>query len=63
MVEVNNAMTKLKTLLAQFAANRGGGTAIEYSIIAAGIASAIVAAIALTGTSVEALWTTVTNAF
>lgn len=56
-------MTKLGTLLAQFAANRCGGTAIEYSIIAAGIASAIVGVVFATGTSVEALWTTVANVF
>jgi pilus assembly protein Flp/PilA len=45
--------------LARFAADRRGATAIEYSIVAAGIACAIAATLTLTGTSLVNLWTTI----
>jgi Flp pilus assembly pilin Flp len=48
--------------LARFAADKRGTTAIEYSIVAAGIACAIAATLTLTGTSLLNLWTTVQNA-
>jgi pilus assembly protein Flp/PilA len=48
--------------LARFAADSRGATAIEYSIVAAGIACAIAATLTLTGTSLLNLWTTVQNA-
>jgi pilus assembly protein Flp/PilA len=39
-----------------------GATAIEYGLIAAGIAGAIIVTIGLLGGSVVAMWTTVANA-
>ena len=55
-------MIELGKKIARFAADRRGATAIEYSIIAAGIAAASAATRALTGTSVLNLWTTVGDA-
>lgn len=49
------------TLLA-FIRDENAATAIEYSIIAAGIASAIVAALSGLGTSVSGVWDKVGNA-
>jgi pilus assembly protein Flp/PilA len=43
--------------------NRSGATAIEYAIIAGGIAAVLVGAIAMLGGTVEALWTAVRTAF
>jgi len=40
-----------------------GTTAIEYALIAAGVALAIVAAISALGTQVDAKFTTVSNTF
>ena len=40
-----------------------GATAIEYAIIAAGIAAAIIAAVTTLGSSVNGMFTTVANAF
>jgi pilus assembly protein Flp/PilA len=44
-----------------FIAQRGA-TAIEYGLIAAGITLAIIAAVQLMGTKVNALWTSVSAA-
>jgi len=49
--------------LVGFIRNESGATAIEYSIIAAGIASAIAAAVTGLGTSVNGLWEKVGNIF
>ena len=46
-----------------FLSDRNGATAIEYSLIAAGIAAAIVATIASLGTSVNSMWQAVSDAF
>jgi pilus assembly protein Flp/PilA len=43
--------------------NRSGATAIEYALIAAGIAVVLVGVVATLGGTVEALWTTVKTAF
>jgi pilus assembly protein Flp/PilA len=51
-----------RTLLA-FIRNENGATAIEYSLIAAGIASAIAAAVTGLGTSVNGAWEKVGNIF
>ncbi|RDV03821.1 Flp family type IVb pilin [Undibacter mobilis] len=51
-----------RTLLG-FIRDENGATAIEYSLIAAGIASAIVAAVSGLGTSVNGVWEKVGNAF
>lgn len=50
-------------LLRRLLHNRSGATAIEYAIIAAGIAGVLVGAIATLGGSVTAMWTTILNAF
>ena len=47
-------MTKL---LARFAKDESGATAIEYGLIAAGIGVAIVTAVQLVGTDLDALFT------
>ena len=47
----------------QFAHNRSGATAIEYALIVAGIAVAIVAIITTLGGNVNAMYTSVSAAF
>ena len=42
-----------------FISDDSGATAIEYGLIAAGIAVAIIAAVGLLGTSLEGMFTTV----
>ena len=42
-----------------FMNDESGATAIEYGLIAAGIAVAIIAAVGLLGTSLEGMFTTV----
>jgi pilus assembly protein Flp/PilA len=51
------------TTLRSFAANRNGATAIEYSLIAAGIAGVIIAVVFSLGTSVAQMWTIVLDGF
>ena len=46
-----------------FLNDRGGATAIEYSLIAAGIAAAIIATVTGLGTSVKAMWESISSAF
>jgi pilus assembly protein Flp/PilA len=46
----------------RFLADRHGTTAIEYAIIAAGVAGAILATITALGGSVTTLWTSVKDA-
>ena len=48
--------------LRRFAADQGGATAIEYAIIAAGIAGVLVAVIGTLGSSVQAKFTSTANA-
>ena len=48
--------------LRRFVRNESGATAIEYAIIAAGVAAVLVAAIAALGGKVTNLWTAVKNA-
>ncbi|HWK95208.1 MAG TPA: Flp family type IVb pilin [Pseudolabrys sp.] len=50
-----------RTLLA-FIRNESGATAIEYSLIAAGVASAIIAAVNGLGTKVNGTWESVSTA-
>jgi pilus assembly protein Flp/PilA len=49
-------------LLLQFGKDRLGATAIEYSILAAGIALAIIATVQGLGTNVNAMFGTVLSA-
>ncbi|HWM82254.1 MAG TPA: Flp family type IVb pilin [Pseudolabrys sp.] len=51
------------TLVRSFTANRKGATAIEYSLIATGIAGAIITIVFTLGTSVTQMWTTVLDGF
>lgn len=51
----------MRTLLG-FWRNEDGATAIEYALIAAGVASAIIAAVNGLGTSVKTMFTSVSTA-
>ena len=48
--------------LRHFLRNQRGATAIEYAIIAAGVAAVLVGIITTLGGNVSALWTAVKNA-
>jgi pilus assembly protein Flp/PilA len=50
------------SLLTCFLRNEDGATAIEYGLIAAGIAVAIIATVAGLGTKLNSTFTTVNNA-
>ncbi len=52
----------LSEKIRKFAADESGVTAIEYGLIAAGIAVAIITAVGLLGTELSGLFTTVKNA-
>jgi pilus assembly protein Flp/PilA len=51
------------TVLSRFLREEHGATAIEYAIIAAGIAVAIAASVTSLGSSVNGLFTSVSTAF
>ncbi len=53
---------KLSEKIRKFAADESGVTAIEYGLIAAGIAVAIIVAVGLLGTELSAMFDTVTKA-
>ena len=55
--------TVIRTHAHRLIADESAATAIEYAIIASGIASAIAAIIATLGSSVVTMWTTVKDAF
>jgi pilus assembly protein Flp/PilA len=46
-----------------FCADESGATAIEYALIASGIAGAIIAVVTTLGGNVKTMWTTISNAF
>ncbi len=46
-----------------FLRDDGGATAIEYALIASGIAAAIIAVVIALGTSVTGMYTSVSNSF
>ncbi len=52
----------LSEKIRKFAADASGATAIEYGLIAAGIAVAIITAVGLLGTELSAMFTAVTAA-
>jgi len=56
-------MRHFTTNLRRFVIARDGATAIEYAIIAAGIAAAIVTTVTALGGSLSALWGLVANIF
>ena len=51
----------MKNLIARFVKDESGATAIEYGLIAAGIALAIIAAVNGLGTKLNATFTSVSN--
>jgi pilus assembly protein Flp/PilA len=55
-------MAAFKTLLQAYAADKEGATAIEYGLIAAGIAVAIVTILGTMGTNLAASFTTISGA-
>ena len=52
----------MKNLLSRFVADESGATAIEYGLIAAGIAVAIITVVTTLGTNLTATFTKVANA-
>lgn len=52
----------MKRLIARFARDESGATAIEYGLIAAGISVAIIAAVQGLGTALNSTFTTVSTA-
>jgi pilus assembly protein Flp/PilA len=56
-------MRHVATDLRRFVVARDGATAIEYAIIAAGIAAAIVTTVTALGGSLSAMWGLVANIF
>jgi len=52
-------MSNSKTFLSKFLKDESGATAIEYGLIAAGIAVAIIVAVNLVGTSLTAQFNTI----
>ena len=52
----------MSKLLARFLANESGATAIEYGLIAAGIAVVIITAVKLVGTNLSGTFNNVANA-
>jgi pilus assembly protein Flp/PilA len=52
----------MTTMLARFIANDTGATAIEYGLIAAGIAVAIIATVVGLGSQLNTTFTSVNNA-
>jgi pilus assembly protein Flp/PilA len=56
-------MQDLNRAVRNFAADKRGATAIEYAIIASGIAGAIIVVVGTLGTAVSDMWTAVKNAF
>ena len=59
---VKQAESSMKNLLSQFFADESGATAIEYGLIAAGIAVVIIAAVQLIGTNLTSTFTTIAGA-
>ena len=51
----------MKKLLARFAKDESGATAIEYGLIAAGISLAIIAAVNGLGTTLSSKFTSINN--
>jgi pilus assembly protein Flp/PilA len=52
----------MKKLFTRFLKNESGATAIEYGLIAAGIAVVIITAVKLVGTNLTATFNSVANA-
>jgi pilus assembly protein Flp/PilA len=54
-------MTKLRQQIRRFCADENGATAVEYAIIAVGVAVVIVVAVTGIGSSVKASFTSASN--
>jgi pilus assembly protein Flp/PilA len=52
----------MKNLFVNFLCNEGGATAIEYGLIAAGIAVVIITAVQLVGTNLSGTFSSVSSA-
>jgi pilus assembly protein Flp/PilA len=52
----------MKRLIAEFLSDRSGATAIEYALIAAGIAAVIIVTVGMLGTTVAGRYTAVKDA-
>lgn len=52
----------MKNLVSRFIKHESGATAIEYGLIAAGIAMAIITAVKGVGTSISSIFTTLSAA-
>ncbi|MBV6656612.1 MAG: Flp family type IVb pilin [Devosiaceae bacterium] len=52
----------MKKFLSRFAKDESGATAIEYGLIAAGIAVVIVVAVRLAGTNLNTTWNAIAGA-
>lgn len=52
----------MRSLLTRFVTDRSGATAIEYGLIAAGIAVAIIATVQALGTNLNTTFSTVSTA-
>ena len=51
----------MKNLLARFVKDESGATAIEYGLIASGIAVAIIVAVNLVGTNLNLVWANISG--
>jgi len=58
-------MSKLATVrtFRNFLRDESGATAIEYALIASGVAGAIIVTVSSLGSSVKLMWTSVSDAF
>lgn len=57
------SFSTMTSRIRRFLRDRKAATAIEYAVIACGIATAIVGAVSVLGVSVAAKWTAVSTAF
>ena len=64
-MEQDASMSRSLTMrsLRDFVRDDGGATAIEYALIASGIAAAIIAVVMTMGTSVQGMYQSVSNGF
>jgi len=60
-LQSNEGFLSMSKLLARFLANESGATAIEYGLIAAGLAVVIIAAVQLTGNNLNNTFNSVAN--
>jgi pilus assembly protein Flp/PilA len=59
--EINRGTKVMKSLLSRFKKNESGATAIEYGLIAAMIAVAIIGAVSLVGDRLTNTFTSISN--